>query len=108
MIGFITTKEEADAINQAIADAQIARGYPVFWQAGSYEIFTGEHTGSYFVPCDDQTLNTPLIGNPPTAPQSSEEFAQIIALAGGLESRVDLDPAAIVNPMSFGLKKSTP
>jgi len=31
MIGFVTTKEQADAVNAAIGEAQTSRGMPVFW-----------------------------------------------------------------------------
>ena len=98
MIGFITTQEQAAAANAAIAEAQTSRGMPVFWQAGSYPIHNGEHAGSYFVPCDDQTLSTPLIGNPPQTPQEFPEFATIVGAMGGLESRVEIDPSDIAPP----------
>ncbi len=66
MIGFVTTKEQADEVNAAIAKAQTDRGSPVFWLAGSVPIQSGDHAGLHFIPCDDILLSTPLIGNPPT------------------------------------------
>ena len=98
MIGFVTTQEQANAANAAIAEAQTSRGMPVFWLAGSYPIHSGEHASSYFVPCDDQTLTTPLIGNPPQTPQDFPEFDTLIAMMGGLESRVEIDPFDIASP----------
>ena len=95
MIGFIVTPEQADAANAAIAEAQTSRGMPVFWLAGSYPIYSGEHAGSCFVPCDDATLSTPLIGHPPQTPQDFPEFSAIIESMGGLNARIDIDPSTI-------------
>ena len=95
MIGFVTTQEQATAANVAIAEAQTSRGMPVFWLAGSYPIHSGEHAGSYFVPCDDAILSTPLVGNPPLHPTDFPEFQTIIEELGGLDARVDLPPEDI-------------
>ena len=100
MIGFVVTPEQAEAANAAIAEAQTSRGMSVFWLTGSYLIYSGEYAGDCFVPCDDETLSTPLIGHPPQTPQDFPEFAEIIDSLGGLEARIDLDPKYIVNPNS--------
>jgi len=97
MIGFVVTPEQAQAANAAIAEAQTSRGMPVFWLAGSYPIYTGEHAGECFIPCDDATLTTPLIGHPPQTPQDFPEFATIIESMGGLDARIDL-PASNITP----------
>jgi hypothetical protein len=99
MIGFVVTPEQAQAANAAIAEAQTSRGMPVFWLAGSYPIYTGEHAGSCFVPCDDATLATPLIGHPPQTPQDFPEFAVIIDSMGGLDARIEI-PAADISQQS--------
>lgn len=98
MIGFVTTQEQATAANAAIAEAQTSRGLPVFWLAGSYPIYSGEHAGQCFVPCDDATLITPLIGNPLQTPQDFPEFSAIIESMGGLDARIDIPPADITSP----------
>jgi hypothetical protein len=98
MIGFVTTQEQATAANAAIAEAQTSRGMPVFWLAGSYPIHSGEHAGECFVPCDDQTLSTPLTGNPPQTPQEFPEFATIIESMGGLDARINIPAADIASP----------
>ena len=98
MIGFVVTPEQAEAANAAIAEAQTSRGMPVFWLAGSYPIYTGEHAGSCFVPCDDATLSTPLIGHPPQTPQDFPEFAIIIDSVGGLDARIDIPASDIAPP----------
>ena len=102
MIGFVTTQEQADAANAAIAKAQTDRGYPVFWLAGSIPIQSGEHAGSYFVPCDDAILSTPLIGNPIQTPVDFPEFATIIALMGGLDARIDIPAEHLISPIQVG------
>lgn len=98
MIGFVTTQEQADAANAAIAKAQTDRGYPVFWIAGSIPITSGEHAGMHFVPCDDAILSTPLIGNPIQTPVDFPEFATIIESMGGLDARIDIPAADITSP----------
>jgi hypothetical protein len=98
MIGYVVTPEQAQAANAAIADAQTNRGMPVFWLAGSYPIYTGEHAGECFIPCDDATLATPLIGHPPQTPQDFPEFVTIIESVGGLEARVEINAADIISP----------
>jgi hypothetical protein len=95
MIGFVVTPEQAEAANAAIAEAQTSRGMPVFWLAGSYPIYAGEHAGECFIPCDDATLATPLRGNPIQTPQDFPEFATIISAIGGLDARVDISVADI-------------
>jgi hypothetical protein len=97
MIGFAVTTEQAQTANAAIADAQTSRGMPVFWLAGSYPIHAGEHAGESFIPCDDATLATPLIGHPLQTPQDFPEFATIIESVGGLDARIDI-PASDITP----------
>ena len=91
MIGFVTDKYTATQVNEAVANAQVERGLPVFWLPGKYEIFRGEHIGMYFIPCDDETLSTPLLGSPVMSPQDFPEFSQIIATLGGLDSRLEIN-----------------
>ena len=98
MIGYITTQEQAEEINAAIAKAQTDRGFPVFWLAGSILIQSGEHAGMHFIPCDDSLLSTPLIGNPPQTPVDFPEFATIIESMGGLDARIDIPASHIATP----------
>jgi hypothetical protein len=101
MIGFVVTPEQAEAANVAIAEAQTSRGMPVFWLAGSNPIYIGEHAGNCFIPCDDATLSTPLIGHPPQTPQDFPEFATIIESMGGLNARIDIPNEELVSPISI-------
>lgn len=98
MKGFITNSDTADAILQGIANAQLSRNLPVYWSVGKYPIFTGPHAGKWFLPADDAILATPLMGNPVQRPTDFPECAQMIAALGGLQARVDLDPAALLDP----------
>ncbi len=102
MIGFVTTKEQADAVNAAIAKAQTDRGLPVFWLAGSFLIHNGEHIGMHFVPCDETILSTPLMGNPIQTPQDFPEFTTIIESIGGLGVRVDIPAEHFISPIQIG------
>jgi hypothetical protein len=99
MIGFITTQEEAEAVNSAIAEAQTSRGFAVSWLAGSFPIYHGEHEGKSFIPCNEIIMSTPLMGNPPQTPRDFPEFAKIINSLGGLDARIDLDPESISLPL---------
>lgn len=96
MIGFITTQEQAQAVNDAVAQAQIGRNLPVFWLPGMYEVYHGLHNGLYFIPCDDITFSTPLLGSPPSHPVDFPEFQTIIEELGGLDARVDIPPTDII------------
>ena len=96
MIGFITDKYTATQVNEAVANAQVERELPVFWLPGKYEVFRGEHVGMCFIPGDEETLSTPLRGNPPLHPTDFQEFQTIIEQLGGLDARVDLPPEDII------------
>lgn len=98
MIGFVTTQAQAEASNNEVAQAQISRGMPVFWLPGMYQIYSGSHTGSYFIPCDDIVMNTPLIGNPPQTPMDFPEALVVIDNLGGLAARVDIPESDIIDP----------
>ena len=99
MIGFITTQEQAETVNAAIVKVQTDNGLPVFWLAGNISIQSGEYAGMHFIPCDDNMLSTPLIGNPPKTPVDYPEFEIIVDTLGGLEARIDINLEDI-----FGLK----
>jgi len=96
MIGFVTSLANAKQVNDAVAQAQTDRGLPVFWIPGMYEVYHGLYDGLYFIPCDDETLSTPLLGDPPSHPVDFPEFQTIIEELGGLDARVDLPPSDII------------
>jgi len=100
MIGFVTTAETAAAVLDAIASAFDARNLPRFWSPGKYLIYSGKHAGKYFIPAGDGILDAPLMGSPIQTPQDFPEFSQIVAALGGLEARVEIDPAIITSPDS--------
>jgi hypothetical protein len=96
MIGFAVTQVKAQEANDSVALAQTSRGLPVFWLPGQYPIIAGMYSGLVFVPCDDQTLDTPLRGNPPLTPADFPEFTQIIDDLGGMSARVTISPSDII------------
>ena len=96
MIGYITTPETAEAILAGIGAAQVSRGLPHFWTVGKYPIHQGEHAGKVFLPADDEILSTNIRQG--MTPMDFPECAEMLSYLGGLESRVDLDPAAIADP----------
>jgi hypothetical protein len=100
MIGYVTTAETAEAVLAAIASAFDARNLPRFWSPGKYLIYSGKHAGKYFIPAGDGILDAPLMGSPVQTPQDFPEFSQIVAALGGLEARVEIDPAIITSPDS--------
>ena len=101
MTGYLTTPETAAAITQAIRDAQTSRGYPVVWLLVGMPVLTGEHAGLLFLPASDDILAAPLRGNPILTPRDFPEFSQLIEMLGGLEARVEIDPATITAPSDF-------
>lgn len=100
MIGFVTTHEKAQEANDAVALAQSSRGLPVFWLPGIYPIYSGHYSGLYFVPCNDEVMNTPLIGNPSQTSLDFPEFQQIVDNLGGLSARVTISPQDIISPLT--------
>jgi hypothetical protein len=61
------------------------------------EILSGSDIGQHFIPFDDSALMVPLHGG--THISDYPEFAALLALLGGLDSRVDIDPE-LVTPTS--------
>jgi hypothetical protein len=98
MIGYITTSETAEAVLGAIASAFDSRSLPRFWSPGKYLIYSGKNAGKYFIPAGDGILDAPLMGSPVQTPQDFPEFDTLIAMMGGLESRVEIDPSDITSP----------
>ena len=98
MTGYVTTAQTADTVLDAIASAFDSRNLPRFWSPGKYMIYSGKHAGLYFIPAGDGILNAPLMGSPVQTPQDFPEFDTLIAMMGGLESRVEIDPSDIASP----------
>ena len=96
MIGFVTTPETAAEVLNAIRDAQLSRGHAHFWTTGALPIYEGENAGLTFIPASDEILDTPLRKG--QTPRDFPEFSILINTLGGLDSRVDVDQADLVNP----------
>jgi hypothetical protein len=101
MIGFITTSETAAAVLDGVKQAMLSRGLPHFWSPGAFPVYAGPHAGSMFIPAGEVILNAPLIGNPVQHPTDFPEFAQIVAILGGLDARVEIEPSDILDPDSL-------
>ena len=101
MIGFVTSPETAAAVLAGIDQAMAARGLPSYWTTGSFPIYSGEHTGSVFIPADDTILDAPLMGSPTLTPSDFPEFATLSSMLGGLSSRVDIAQECIEPPFSL-------
>jgi hypothetical protein len=97
MIGFITTPQISQAINDGVVQAQISRGLPVYWLPGKYPVHIGEYSGMVFIPYDDIIRNTILHNG--LTPEDFPEFDQLVSILGGLESRINLDPTCIIDPI---------
>ena len=96
MIGFIATPETSAAITAAVELAQTSRGLAPYIGIRGMEILSGANAGHYFLPFDDLALTTPLHGG--THVSDYPEFSALLAMLGGLESRVDIDPSLVTLP----------
>ena len=96
MIGFVTTTEISAAITAAVELAQTSRGLAPYIGIRGMEIISGPNAGQHFLPFDDLALTTPLHGG--THVSDYPEFAALLAMLGGLESRVSIDPSLVTIP----------
>ena len=96
MIGFITTPETAAAVLAGIRQAQINNGRDPYWTTGAEPIHTGDNAGEMFIPAGDEVLDTPLRNG--LTPRDFPEFDQLVALLGGLDSRVEINPEILIDP----------
>lgn len=93
MTGFIVTPEQASAILAAIEAAQTSRGLSVYWTPGAFPVLRGDHESKAFIPFDDAMMTTNLRGG--MTPMDFPETAQLLAMLGGLDARMSIDPADI-------------
>jgi len=96
MIGFITTPETSADITAAVELAQTSRGLSPYIGIRGIEILSGPNIGQHFLPFDDSALTTPLHGG--THVSDYPEFASLIAMLGGLDARVSIDPSLVTTP----------
>ena len=96
MIGFITTPETSTAIAAAVELAQTSRGLAPYIGIRGMEILSGTNAGQYFLPFDDSALAAPLHGG--THVSDYPEFSALLAILGGLDARVDIDPSLVTPP----------
>ena len=96
MIGYITTPETSAAITAAVELAQTSRGLAPYIGIRGMEILSGPDVGQHFLPFDNSALTTPLHGG--TRVSDYPEFTSLLAMLGGLDSRVSLDPSLVTPP----------
>lgn len=96
MIGFIVTPETSAAITAAVELAQTSRDLAPYIGIRGMEILSGANTGQHFLPFDDLALTTPLHGG--TRVSDYPEFAALLAMLGGLDARVSIDPSLVTLP----------
>jgi len=97
MIGFITSPETSAAITAAVELAQTSRGLAPYIGICGMEILSGSDIGQHFLPFDDSALTTPLHGG--THISDYPEFASLLAILGGLDARVSIDPSLVTIPL---------
>jgi len=96
MIGFIVTPETSAAITAAVELAQTSRGLSPYVGIRGMEILSGPDDGQHFLPFDDLALTTSLHGG--THVSDYPEFTSLLAMLGGLEARVDIEPELVTPP----------
>ena len=96
MIGFITSPETSAAITAAVELAQTSRGLAPYIGIRGMEILSGTNAGQHFLPFDDLALTTPLHGG--THVSDYPEFSALLAMLGGLDARVDINPSLVTSP----------
>lgn len=96
MIGFITTPETSIAITAAVELAQTSRDLAPYIGIRGMPILSGPSAGQHFLPFDDLALTTPLHGG--TRVSDYPEFSALIAMLGGLDARVNIDPSLVRLP----------
>ena len=96
MIGFITSPETAAAVLAGIRQAQINNGRHHYWTTGAEPIFIGDHAGKMFIPAGEEVLSAPLRNG--LTPRDFPEFDELIAILGGLDARVQIDPEILNDP----------
>ena len=83
------TEKEAAQLNADVEALQ----EKVFFRPGGSQVFSGDHTGKWFVRCDEKTETTPITGD--TVLKDIQAFQEITA---GLGSKVFVDPADLIDP----------
>lgn len=94
--GFIIDRATADTIAAGVEQAQTARGQSPYIAARAVPIHSGAHAGAMFLPLSDGALTTPLRRG--LTMRDFPEFDQLLAMLGGLDARVEIDPADLIDP----------
>ena len=96
MIGCVTSPETSAAITESVELAQTSRGLAPYIGIRGMPILSGPNAGQHFLPFDDLALTTPLHGG--TRVSDYPEFSALLAMFGGLDARVSIDPSLVTTP----------
>ena len=97
ILGFLTDEATAAAISAGVAAAQDGRGVARYLAATAMPVLSGPHARKVFLPFDDGALEQRLHGGLLLA--DFPEFAQLAAILGGLDARVEIDSLHITSPV---------
>lgn len=91
--GFAVTEAVKDIVLAGVESAQTSKGLEPYWSTGALPITSGPHAGLWFIPFTDQMIGTNLREG--KGPLDFPEAGQLLALLGGLEARVEINPEHI-------------
>jgi hypothetical protein len=94
--GFVTEQATAESISAAVEAACDTRGVARFIAMHGRLIHSGQYAGQVFLPLADSDLQQVMYRGQclPDFP----EFAQLVAILGGLDARVEIEPSDIFDP----------
>ena len=94
LTGYIVDETTRDALADALDAAQESRGRKYLHLGAAY-IHTGASAGNYFIGLADSDLTQKVAG---IMLKDYPEFQDIITSLGGLDARVELDSADLIDP----------
>ena len=94
LTGYIVDETTRDALADALNAAQESRGRK-YLHLGAALIHKGASAGNYFIGLTDSDLTQKVAG---IMLQDYPEFQNIIETLGGLDARVEIDSADLIDP----------
>ena len=94
LTGYIVDETTRDTIAAALDAVQETRGRKYLHLGAAY-IHAGASAGKYFIGLSDKDLTQKMAG---TMLKDHPEFQQIITSLGGLDARVEIDSADLIDP----------
>lgn len=94
LTGYIVDEATRDTLSAALDSAQESRGRK-YLHLGAAFIHKGANAGKYFIGLADSDLTQKVAG---IMLKDYTEFQDIIASLGGLDARVEIDSAGLIDP----------